>query len=239
LTYRLNQVPDNNYVAFLNLLGITRDPPEPATAFLTFTATPNPVLVAKGRQAQTAGSETEAPIVFETDEPGTILPVNLKVVVQIKKQLANNYTNVSTAFTVPPARGETAGVPVGQSTVSGLRHRDGAASEPAHSHVPTGASGRRDDHVALLAGRAGAGGVAGDCGDAHAGRNRQPAARRIRRAERAERLGGAGAAHMGNGGAGLARRYGHEFVLLDRSAHRQPLHSLPADRVQLDSLQCA
>ena len=29
--YRLNQTPEKNYVAFLNLLGITRDPPTPAT----------------------------------------------------------------------------------------------------------------------------------------------------------------------------------------------------------------
>ena len=28
--YRLNRVPEKNYVAFLNLLGITRDPPTPA-----------------------------------------------------------------------------------------------------------------------------------------------------------------------------------------------------------------
>ena len=36
--YRLNQMPEKHYVAFLNLLGITRDPPTPATTFLTFTS---------------------------------------------------------------------------------------------------------------------------------------------------------------------------------------------------------
>src|SRR5882762_6509265 len=52
LTYRLNQVPDKNYLAFLNLLGITRVPPEAARAFLTFaTSGTQPVTVPRGTQA--------------------------------------------------------------------------------------------------------------------------------------------------------------------------------------------
>ena len=35
LIYRLNRVPDKNYIAFLNLLGIKRDPATPATSWLT------------------------------------------------------------------------------------------------------------------------------------------------------------------------------------------------------------
>jgi len=116
LTYRLNQVPDKNYLAFLNLLGITRDPPEPARAFLTFSATPNPVNVPKGTQAQTAGSETDLPVIFETDQAVLILPINLRVAVQISKFILNKYTNVSTAFVVPPAKGAALSIPVGQST---------------------------------------------------------------------------------------------------------------------------
>src|SRR6266700_6707832 len=70
LTYRLNRVPEKNYIAFLNLLGITRDPAVPAHTFLTFTALPSatdPILVPRKTQAHTQGSETEAAIVFETD----------------------------------------------------------------------------------------------------------------------------------------------------------------------------
>ena len=37
MIYRLNRVPDKNYVAFLNLLGITRAPATPATTWLTYT----------------------------------------------------------------------------------------------------------------------------------------------------------------------------------------------------------
>src|SRR5688500_13996516 len=69
LTYRLNRVSHKNYGAFLHLLGITRDPATPARAFLTFTAQPAAAVVPKGAQAQTAGTETEAAVVFETDEP--------------------------------------------------------------------------------------------------------------------------------------------------------------------------
>src|ERR1700742_3283259 len=36
LIYRLNQVPDKNYLAMLNVLGVTRNPPTPATTYLTF-----------------------------------------------------------------------------------------------------------------------------------------------------------------------------------------------------------
>jgi hypothetical protein len=129
LTYRLNQVPEKNYLAFLDLLGIKRDPPEPARAFLTFSATPNPVIVAKGRQAQTAGSETEAPIIFETDQDVTVLPINLKVALQIGKVVFNKYTNVSTAFTVPPAKGETINIAVGQSVQLCLGF-DAASAQP-------------------------------------------------------------------------------------------------------------
>lgn len=116
LTYRLNQVPEKNYLAFLNLLGITRDPPEPARAFLTFSASPVALTVPKGKQAQTSGSETEASVVFETDQDLLVLPVNMMVALQIGKIIFNKYTNVSTAFTVPPATGETLNVPGLQST---------------------------------------------------------------------------------------------------------------------------
>lgn len=121
LIYRLNRVPEKNYVAFLNLLGITRDPATPARAFLTFTAPPgSPVLVPEGTQAQTLGSETEAPIVFETDEDLTVLPAALEYVLHIRKVPVvggnvNQYADLSAAFTVPPAEGRAVPVPNFQS----------------------------------------------------------------------------------------------------------------------------
>lgn len=115
LTYRLNQVPDKNYVAFLNMLGIERLPPDPARAFLSFAASPSQVTVPAGTQAQTAATETQAPIIFETDAAVTVLPINLESALQISKVVLNKYSNVSTSFVVPPAPGSTINVQPSQS----------------------------------------------------------------------------------------------------------------------------
>ncbi len=115
LTYRLNQVPNKNYVAFLNMLGIERLPPDPARAFLSFAATPSAVTVPKGTQAQTAATETQAPIIFETDADVTVLPINLESALQITKVFFNKYSNVSNSFVVPPAPGATINVQPSQS----------------------------------------------------------------------------------------------------------------------------
>jgi len=114
LTYRLNQVPNKNYVAFLNMLGITLVPPDPARSFLTFSSTPGAVVVPKGSQAQTAATETQAPMIFETDQDVTILPINLEAALLIGKAGSGKYSNVSDNFTVPPAPGATLNIPVSQ-----------------------------------------------------------------------------------------------------------------------------
>jgi predicted phage baseplate assembly protein len=88
LTYRLNRVPEKNYIAFLNLLGITRDPAVPAHTFLTFktqSSVTTPVLVPARTHAQTQGTEAEVPIVFETDEDINVLPSNLQTVLLVAK----------------------------------------------------------------------------------------------------------------------------------------------------------
>jgi hypothetical protein len=113
LTYRLNQVPERNYVAFLNLLGITRDPATPARVYLTFTAQPNrTVEVPAGQQAQTAGTETEPPIVFETERPVTVLPIDLATALLVDPA-AGEYRDLSARFTSSPAIGGTIPVPAG------------------------------------------------------------------------------------------------------------------------------
>lgn len=76
--YRLNQVPEKNYIAFLDLMGITRDPATPAATQLTFGTTgPTPADVPAGTQAHTLPVEGDAPVVFETDEDLTVLPTSL------------------------------------------------------------------------------------------------------------------------------------------------------------------
>ena len=76
MIYRLNRVPDKNYVAFLNLLGITRSPATPATTWLTYTSS-EPVKLVPGTQAATQQTETQQAIVFETDAELTVLPSKL------------------------------------------------------------------------------------------------------------------------------------------------------------------
>lgn len=68
--YRLNQVPDLNYIKFLQLLGIELDPAQPAVANLTFSlARPDLsyVIVPQGTQVAAQGSGGGQPIIFETD----------------------------------------------------------------------------------------------------------------------------------------------------------------------------
>lgn len=127
LTYRLNRVPEKNYIAFLNLLGVTRDPQTPARAFLSFSAAPGaPVLVPQGSQAQTRASEADPPIVFETDEAITVLPTHLKVALQLTKP---TYTNVSARFTTPPGGGGLITLPAGQSLMLALGFDSAVAQE--------------------------------------------------------------------------------------------------------------
>jgi len=76
--YRLNQVPDKNYIEFLNLLDITRDPPTPATVELTFELSDDNVVVPKGTQVSTVPNEHEDVVVFETNEEKILTKDNNK-----------------------------------------------------------------------------------------------------------------------------------------------------------------
>jgi hypothetical protein len=71
IIFRLNQVPDLNYVKFLQLLGIELTPAQPATVDLTFTLTrPDvpTVTIPAATQAAASGGAGGSPVVFETTE---------------------------------------------------------------------------------------------------------------------------------------------------------------------------
>jgi predicted phage baseplate assembly protein len=116
--YRLNQTPDASYIKFLNLLGITRDPPAPAHTYLTFTSGSGSTLAPAGTQAQTAAQQGQAPVVFETDEDVTVLPTTLKAALAIGPYLANatsgQYDNVSATLVGPPTAKYLVQVPAAQ-----------------------------------------------------------------------------------------------------------------------------
>ncbi len=76
LLYRLNQVPDKNYIKFMELIGIHLQPPKPATVNVTFRLSapqPEPVTIPAGTEIATVRTETEDAIVFTTDTNATIL----------------------------------------------------------------------------------------------------------------------------------------------------------------------
>ena len=81
IIYRLNQVPEKNFYAFLQLLGVSLNLPTAAKAELTFTlSSPNlsaGVSIPGGTPVQAAASAGGSPVIFETDV--TFLAVGLSL----------------------------------------------------------------------------------------------------------------------------------------------------------------
>lgn len=122
MIYRLNKVPDKNFIEFLNLLGITRDPATPASAFLTYRLASGPpyIVVPKGNQAATQQTETEEAIIFETDQDLKVLPANLTSALYIRKEIITKYKNVTSNLVGSPLSGMTIGIPPNQSIMIAL-----------------------------------------------------------------------------------------------------------------------
>lgn len=84
LLYRLNRVPDRNYIKFLQLLGIELEPGRPAATELTFTLSrPDIDFVIAPKGTLVAAAEPDAAgdtIVFETDEALIALGAKLAAV---------------------------------------------------------------------------------------------------------------------------------------------------------------
>jgi hypothetical protein len=106
IIYRLNRTPEKNFLAFLNLLGTTRDPATPASTYLTFTSGAGIVTVPAGTRTQTAASQEQQPVVFQTDEDVTVLPVSLTDALSVGPYAAaagSAQYDVATALVGPPA----------------------------------------------------------------------------------------------------------------------------------------
>jgi predicted phage baseplate assembly protein len=84
IIYRLNRVPEKNYVKFLELIGIQPTPPAPAQAELTFTLSskdlPDAILIPQGTQVSLADQVDGGPVIFETDENLYAVGAELKAV---------------------------------------------------------------------------------------------------------------------------------------------------------------
>ena len=122
--YRLNQVPDMNYIRFLNLINITRDPPEPAHTYLTFTSGKGTIAVPAGTQAQTAALQGQPAIAFETDEDVQVLATSLKAALAVGPYpagaTASQYDNVTATLAGPPTAKVLLEVPSAQTMLIAL-----------------------------------------------------------------------------------------------------------------------
>jgi len=77
LIYRLNRVPEKNYLAFLDLIGVRLFPPTAARADVTFwlsSPQPETVRVPAGTQVATVRTETEEAVVFSTLRDLAVVP---------------------------------------------------------------------------------------------------------------------------------------------------------------------
>jgi predicted phage baseplate assembly protein len=80
LVYRLNRVPDRNYIKFLELVGVRLLPPTSAEVDVTFwlsAAQPNAISVPSGTEVATVRTETEEAILFTVVEDLEIVPCSL------------------------------------------------------------------------------------------------------------------------------------------------------------------
>ncbi|MBH5333667.1 putative baseplate assembly protein [Streptomyces pactum] len=77
LVYRLNRVPDKNYLAFLDLIGVRLYPPTAARTEVTFRLSapqPEPVRIKAGTEVATVRTESEEAVVFTTARDLSVPP---------------------------------------------------------------------------------------------------------------------------------------------------------------------
>lgn len=93
LLYRLNRVPDKNYLAFLNMMGVSLQPPQPARALVQFEISEKTdhVRIEAGTSLATSGQADDAVMPFETEND--LVAVTNKLVrcmSQFSEQFADN-----------------------------------------------------------------------------------------------------------------------------------------------------
>ncbi|MGC5328270.1 putative baseplate assembly protein [Brevibacillus sp. SYSU BS000544] len=97
---RLNQVPDKNFIAFLNMLGLKLLPAIEARAPVTFhlsIGAPEPVLIPEGTQVAAVPAEGGEPIVFKTDKYMMATPAKL-----VEAFNVDNTEDKDAIFQAPP-----------------------------------------------------------------------------------------------------------------------------------------
>jgi predicted phage baseplate assembly protein len=134
MIFRLNRVPDKNLIEFLNLIGVTRDPPTPAATYLTYRLAPaaDPLLVPKGHQVSTPQTEEKDAVIFEVDQDLRVLGVNLTTALLLFADPAAPgrfvYRNVTGSVVTSPLAGLTLTIPPLDSVMLALGF-DGASTD--------------------------------------------------------------------------------------------------------------
>jgi len=103
LLYRLNKVPNKNYIKFLDLIGVNLLPAAPAKADITFrlsASQPEPVVIPRGTEVATVRTETEEAITFSTEED---LRIEVPILAHI---LLTHDNNLFEPHTIKPEPGE-------------------------------------------------------------------------------------------------------------------------------------
>lgn len=80
LMYRLNRVPDRNYIKFLEMIGVRLFPPTAATTMVTFWLSApqeNPVVVPRGVEVATPRAEASGAVAFTTTDTLEMVPSEL------------------------------------------------------------------------------------------------------------------------------------------------------------------
>jgi predicted phage baseplate assembly protein len=120
LLFRMERVPELQYLKFLELIGIELLPAQPATAEITFAVADSvitPTVAVPPRTQVSAASDDGPPIVFETERPLTAVTAQLRAV---QAYDGANYED-ATAANADPAASTTGFFPFGEAP------RDGAA----------------------------------------------------------------------------------------------------------------
>ncbi len=77
LLYRVNQVPEKNYIKFLEMIGLQLTPPRSARAPVTFYLSapqPNEITIPEGAETATVRTETAPAIIFTTESDLIVRP---------------------------------------------------------------------------------------------------------------------------------------------------------------------
>src|SRR5512139_578605 len=78
--YRLNQVPDKNFIVFLDLIGVRLEPAHAATGDVTFTLSAKlerPMSIPGGIEVATESGQGQEPVVVTTDRSLEMIPAVL------------------------------------------------------------------------------------------------------------------------------------------------------------------